>query len=243
MATRAREIVELAAENTLGATALEIPELISLRSNSHTSSRTGPRSEPATPAWALRELAGRLVELSARGDSTRLSLTFSLVLDAQGRGEPVAWITDTDSCFFPPDVAACGVDLEALAVVRVPTGRAPGRSGPRAIARAAELLIRSGAFGLVVLDLGEDPRVPVALQSRLRGLAQKHETAVLCLTEKSRGLPSIGSMVSLRGEARRNRPGHVDDGDFDCEMDVIKDKKRGPGWTHVERRVGPDGLY
>ena len=195
------------------------------------SAATG-QTTPAPPLWTLSELSGRLTELSAVGDSACLTLAFSLVLDAQMQIEPVAWVTDSSSSFFPHDVAASGVDLAAIAVVRV--------QGPSAIARAADRLARSGAFGLVVLDLGQDARISMALQARLHGLAQKHDAAILCLTEKSGNVPSLGSMVSLRGEAHRQRTA---EGRFTCELQVIKDKRRGPGWTHAESFRGRDGFF
>ena len=187
---------------------------------------------PLAPRWDLQEIAGRLTELSGLGGSACLTLATSMVLEAQRQGETVAWITTHDSSFFPLDVAASGVDLEALAVVRVPDALA--------IARAADRLARSGAFGLLVLDLGVKPRVSTALQARLRGLARKHETAILCLTEKKGSSSSLGSLVSLRGEARIRRLG---DDRFACELRVLKDKHRGPGWTHREICRGPEGLF
>ena len=87
-----------------------------------------------------------LTELSGVGGSACLTLATSIVLDAQRQEETTAWITSNNSNFFPLDVAAAGIDLEALAVVRVPD--APS------VARAADRLARSGAFGLLVLDLG-----------------------------------------------------------------------------------------
>jgi recombination protein RecA len=133
--------------------------------------------------------------------------------------------------FYPPDVAEAGVDLGALAVVRAP--------GTRRAARAADHLLRSGGFGLVVLDVGADDRMPVAFQTRLAGLAKKHDAALLCITEKEDRRPSLGSLVSLRAEAiRTERAGDR----FRCEVRVLKDKRRGPGWTHVEVCHGPDGL-
>jgi recombination protein RecA len=124
-----------------------------------------------------------------------------------------------------------GIDLDALAVVCAPESRLA--------ARAADHLLRSGGFGLVVLDIGADNRMPPALQMRLAGLAKKHGAALLCITEKDSRHPSLGSLVSLRAEAvRTERTGDR----FRCEVRVLKDKLRGPGWTHVEVCHGPDGL-
>ena len=193
---------------------------------------TSPAAVPLTPRWDLQEIAGRLTEISGQGGSACLTLATSMVLDAQRQAETAVWITGNDSSFFPLDVAAAGVDLEALAVIRVPDASA--------VARAADRLARSGAFGLLVLDLGARPRVSAALQARLRSLARKHDTAILCITEKPGSASSLGSLVSLRGEARIRR---LDDDSFACELRVLKDKRRGPGWRHTEICTGPDGLY
>ena len=79
----------------------------------------------------------------------------------------------------------------------------------------------------------------MALQSRLAGLARKHDTALLCLTEKDAQKASIGPLVSLRLEAVRGKR----TGDrFHCEWRVLKDKRRGPGPSGQEVCRGPDGV-
>jgi len=184
-------------------------------------------------AWELSNFEGRLAEISAHRASSALTLTFRLVLEAQRRGDPVAWISRPESVFFPPDVAALAVDLDALVVVWADQARQA--------ARAADQLLRSGAFGLVVLDLGREAHIPPAAQSRLMGLAGKHRSAVVCLTEKEEQRPSVGSLISIRAEARRS---HDSDGRrFRCEARILKDKRSGPGWSHVEFFHGPDGLH
>jgi recombination protein RecA len=192
------------------------------------------RVDPEPPRFRLAELAGRLVELSADAAPASLTLAMGLVLDAQRKGEPVAWISTTDSSFYPPDAAQSGVDLESLLVVRV----AAGQTKPW-IATSAERLLRSGAFGLVVLDLGKDATLPSPLQSRLLGLAQRHHAAVLCLTNKPESSPSLGSLVSLRAQAVRIWLGQDR---FACELRVLKDKRRGPVWSEREVYRGPLGL-
>jgi recombination protein RecA len=190
--------------------------------------RGGSKTETG---WSLEQVAGRLVEMSGSGATAPLTLAFRLVLQAQRQNEPVAWITRDDSLFYPPDAAEGGVDLDALTIIRVPDGRA--------VARAADQLIRSGAFGLVVLDLGVKPDVPVPLQTRLAGLANKHQTALLCLTVKGDETPSLGPLVSLRVATRRER---LADDRFACGLTVLKDKRRGPTWRYVEICHGPAGL-
>lgn len=201
---------------------------------------TRPRIAPA--AWRLSELAGRLTELSGLGDGACLTLAFSVLLDAQQQGEPVAWITLEDSCFHPLDAWASGADLEALPVVRM--------ADTQAIVRAADRLARSGGFGLLVLDLGAGDdkatalgqrpvRVSTAQQARLRSLAHHHGTAILCLTRKPESTASLGSLVSLHARTRRER---TESGDYRVHLEAVKDKHRGPGWEHTEVFIGPDGL-
>jgi recombination protein RecA len=181
--------------------------------------------------WGLSTFAGRFVEVSADQAGAALTLAFRLVLQAQKEGEPVAWITGRVSTFFPPDAADTGVDLSALAVIWAPEAIAA--------ARAAEHLFRSGSFGLVVLDLGAKAHLPLHAQSRLAGQARQHAAILLCLTEKERNRPSLGSLVSVRVHAaRRARAGDR----FRCEAQILKDKRRGPGWGRVEVCRGPDGL-
>lgn len=193
--------------------------------------RRGMAPPEAPTAWQLSAFYGRLAEVSGSHAYAALTLVFRLALEAQKRGEPVAWISRKGSTFFPPDAADAGIDLRALAVVQVPD--------TRRAARVADHLLRSGAFGMVVLDIGTDVHLPVAAQVRLSGLAKKHGSALLCITEKDSDRPSLGSLVSLRAEAFRKQ--QVGEG-YHCEARILKDKRRGPGWMHREVCRGPDGL-
>jgi recombination protein RecA len=186
-----------------------------------------------------------LVELSGQQSAAYLTAAFGLVLDAQLCGDRAAWITFEQSAFFPPDVAAGGVDVESLPVVRVGNALAAGR--------AAEHLVRSGGFGLVVIDLSshalsshagdahpEKPpaALPVPLLTRLLGLARTHHAAVLILTKKSPDAASLNSLISLRAGAQW----YAHDGGYDVRVRVLKDKRRAPGWEHVEACRGSVGM-
>jgi recombination protein RecA len=180
--------------------------------------------------WTFGEIAGRFVEISGFGASASLTIAFALVGEAQQKGEPVGWVTSRDSSFYPPDAAQGGIDLSALVVVRL--------SCHKNISRAGEKLLRSSAFGLVVLDL-RIADIPMPLQSRLTGLAHRHHTGLICLTEKQSATFSIGSLVSLRAYAAKTRsPGNH----FACTLGVLKDKRRGPTWSHEAFYAGPAGL-
>lgn len=198
--------------------------------------RLGTGEEPADPGWSLDALAGRLVEVSGASAPASLSAAALLVLEAQRRGEPAAWITARDSTFFPPDFDECGIDLTALPVIFTPS--------PTVSAKVADTLLRSGGYLLVVLDLGASSRkawaeLPMQAQTRLSGLAARHRSVLVGLTRKTREKPSLGSLFSLRSEGTRRRASFDR---FDWELKAIKDKQRGPGWSHREKCRGPDGL-
>lgn len=171
-------------------------------------------------------LAGRLVEITGEeGHAAVTTAAMLAVRDAHQRGEPAAWILGGEDEFFPPDAAACGVDLAALAVVRA--------GETRDALRAADLLLRSGAFGLVVLDFEAKARLPLAAQSRLAALARRHDAAVLCLRAHT-------ALASLRLAARRRRAGRR--GRFALEIEILKDKRGAPGSRRKEIVHAPPGL-
>lgn len=140
---------------------------------------------------------GLSVELSGTGPG-KLSVASRLVARAMQAGEPVVWITPREAAsFYPPDLIALGIDLDALSVVRMPES-----AGSHGLVRAAEVVLRAGAFGLVVLDLSHAPlpKGELSWQSRLSGLVRLHATRLLLITSSARESPSIGPLVSLRIE-------------------------------------------
>jgi len=179
---------------------------------------------------------GRLVELSGEGGNARTTMAAAAVRQAQREGETVAWIQPREGHLYPPDLDDGGIDLQALVVVRVPT-----KVGAYGLCRAAELLLRSGGFGLVVLDMceGTPPVHDSAWQGRLLGLARQHHSRLIVLTHKGSHVASLGPLVSLRIESDRARIGT---GLFSLRHRVLKNKS-GIAWSCPdERRRGPWGL-
>jgi recombination protein RecA len=198
----------------------------------------------SAPCFSFEALRGRFIEISASGSTAVLSAAVGLVVEAQLAAEPVAWVTLESASFYPPDVVDSGADISAMVVVRTPSAVSASR--------AVERLLRSAAFGLVILDLGAPDCViegdgllssrgkplSIASQGRLSSLAQQNNTLVVCLTEKKQDLESIGSLISLRADAARER----DQEGFCVTLRILKDKRRGPGWSRSERAKGPAGL-
>lgn len=182
-------------------------------------------------AWDLNILAGRFVEISGAAETAALTICTDLIYETQARGGLAVWIGGAGSTFYPPDLADSGIDLAALPVVRVPDAITA--------ARAADTLIRSGGFAVVALDIRRMADLSIGVQTRLVGLAKKHHTALIALTHRNARETAGGSLVSLRAETEKRRIGHDC---FRCDVQVVKDKRRVPGWRHTEMCHGADGL-
>ena len=200
--------------------------------------------------WGFAQLRGRLTELVGGASSANVSLAVRLILQAQTEGDFAAWVATHRDVFFPPDVAAAGIDLAALPVVwALPAAREGGRGSrgehgacrpAREAARAAERLLRSGAFGLVVIDLARDLHLESAAQGRLLRLAEEYDAQVLILRRKRKDGRYSGSLVTVRAESSSEQ---VAPGTFRATLTNTKDKREGPGWTTSEEFDGPPGLY
>jgi len=149
---------------------------------------------------ASRRWLGRLVELlctwrdrdADRGDRDRLGGTGA---ERTGRVDRA----DGEQ-FYPPDVAESGVDLAALVVIRAPDRK-------RRVHARAERCLRSGAFGLVVLDLANGKaELSMQIQGRLvTARANARCRGRLVSPRRRKNTASIGSLISLRAEALRLR--------------------------------------
>ncbi|MEZ4340063.1 MAG: hypothetical protein R3B82_25870 [Sandaracinaceae bacterium] len=177
---------------------------------------------------------GLLVELSRAPGAAATTAAVQIVLESQRAGDPAAWIQPEGGALFPPDLAAAGVDLEALLVVHVPP-----RAGRAGLPKAAELLLRSGSFGAVVVDVeGQAPPRGGAWLGRLGSLAREHACRCVFLTAPAEG--SLGPLISLRLRAARRR---VRPGRFVLDTDVLKDKSGArPSLPGPHLCAGPAGM-
>jgi len=201
-----------------------------------------PGTTRLTPLSLAHLAAGRLLELSGGVDAAQGSGAVALLCALQRRGEHVAWVAPRDAGLFPPDWQRAGLDLDALLVVHVPP------RDPRAGPRAAELLLRTGVMGAVVLDLssaaarvadrgvrdkgvGDGARDVLrgeAWMGKLLGLAREHGTRLVLLSPFDHAQPSLGPLVSVRLAIRhaKNEEGLLRDteGRLTLALAVLKDK-------------------
>lgn len=179
---------------------------------------------------------GRIVEICGGASA---SIGARILVAVQARGEAVAWLAPRSAGLFPPDLAAAGLDLDGLVVVHLP--ESDSRAGPK----AAELLLRTGAIGAVVLDATAlDPRardlpaartsartipvqraLPTAWQGRLLGILREHDARLVILSGHAEEHESMGPLVSVRLSLARRRV-EGDDGveRFEIRTRVTKDK-------------------
>ncbi|MAG13481.1 MAG: recombinase A [Spirochaetales bacterium] len=182
--------------------------------------------------FSLGNLVGRITELSAAPSAPVLSFISLIIREAQAHEEPVVWISACESVFFPPDFDANGVDLDALPVVWAPD--------LKTAVRAAEHVLRSNAFGLVVLDLHPHAIIDQGRLGKLARFADLHRVAFLFIAQQEKAVSfSLGSIISLRFHSYRSALG---ENAFQCVLEACKDKKTAPGWEFSERFYGPDGL-
>ncbi len=190
-------------------------------------------SDRSRRGLALADLRGRLSEFCADRGHPNVTAAIQLIAEAHRRGEPAAWVGPAGSLFYPPDVPPGTLDWSALAVVRL--------DRPQRQARAADRLLRSGAFGLVVVDLchSSRPDITTALLGRLLHLAEEKDSALLFLTATDPEGPSLSSLISIRARADWT---DVDPFRLRSSLTTVKDKRRGPGHRTCEIYHGPLGL-
>ncbi len=199
---------------------------------------SSPPAFDSTVPSLVELAAGRIVELCSGVDVAQTSAVLALIFTLQQRGEHVAWVAPRGAGLFPPDWQRAGIDLDAMLVVHVPA------SDARAAPRAAELLLRTGVMGAVVLDLSNlvaratrsstssrrDDNVlrGEAWMGRLLGLAREHGTRLVLLSPHGSEQPSLGPLVSVRLAVRRasDAGGLIRDdaGRLTLATEVLKDK-------------------
>ena len=138
---------------------------------------------------------GRLTEVI--GASGKLTLLRQIVDAAVARGDWVAYI-DASRTLAPRDWAQL-THADGVWIVRPPA--------PSKAAWCADVLLRSAAFSLVVLDSA--PPISRAIAVRLTGLARESNAAFVVVGDDGRGAAvsptKLGGAVRLRVNRRRQR--------------------------------------
>jgi hypothetical protein len=172
-------------------------------------SRLEMRPTPETVASGVRELdallggwpRGCLTEICGSASSGRASVLLAALAAATQRQEACA-LVDASDMFDPESAAAAGMDFERLLWVRCDAQEkyAPRRHrGTEKIRtnrmepaveqamRVTDLLLQSGGFGMIAIDLGGVPfrtarRIPLASWFRYQRAVEHTSTALLVMT-------------------------------------------------------------
>jgi len=128
----------------------------------------------------------RVTELTGARSSGRTGLACRIAAVATHAGETIAWI-DPENALDPASATAAGIALARTLWVR-PRDRDQA-------ARATEIVLGVGGFGLVVLDLGTRAELPVtrALWPRLAQAAERGRATLLVSSAR----PTVGATAAL----------------------------------------------
>jgi hypothetical protein len=181
---------------------------------------------------------GCLTEICGPASSGRTALLLAALSAATQRGEYCA-VVDASDTLDPQSAAAAGVELDRMLWVRCGeySPRMRGDSGKQVhqrsedrmksrstdqteqrmeqVLRATDLLLESGGFGLIVLDLGDLPqqaarRIPLTTWFRFRRAVENKPTILLAIEQYpiagscSSLLLQLGSADELAAERRKN---------------------------------------
>jgi hypothetical protein len=182
-------------------------------------SRLEVRPAPQMVSSGVREIdalsgglpRGCLTEICGPASSGRTSVLLAALAAATGRQEVCA-LVDISDAFNPHSAAAAGVNFEKMLWVRC--GRLQKQSSPQRHRntekiekierpveqglRVVDLLLQSGGFGLVIIDLGDTPlkmarRIPLASWFRFQR-AVEHTATVLFVVSQ---VPCAQTCASL----------------------------------------------
>ncbi|MFN8544132.1 MAG: hypothetical protein U0807_07995 [Candidatus Binatia bacterium] len=176
---------------------------------------------------------GRVSEITGARSHGRTGLACRIAASATRAGETIAWI-DPEDALDPEAAAGAGMALGRTLWVR-----------PRAqdeAARATEIVLGAGGFGLVVLDLGDGARLPGvrAVWPRLVRAAEQTRTALLVASARSAAGASAAVGLAVTGRRVRWSGGRgrlvLLDG-LDARITVVRSRVGRPGAACVVRQA------
>ncbi|MGB6814699.1 MAG: hypothetical protein WBE23_17495 [Candidatus Sulfotelmatobacter sp.] len=152
---------------------------------------------------------GCLTEICGPASSGRTTLLLAALAAATRRGECCA-LVDASDALDPQLAAAAGVELDRLLWVRC--GENSPEKSLEQLLRATDLLLESGGFGLIALDLGDLPeqaarRIPLTTWFRFRR-AVEHTPTVLLAVERQSIAGSCSSLLVKLGLIKMGESGN-----------------------------------
>ncbi|GIT67749.1 MAG: hypothetical protein Ct9H300mP25_12210 [Acidobacteriota bacterium] len=188
-------------------------------------------SSARTKQWTAAALGGCLAELSGRSAAPCLRLLLAWCIRCSSRVSRLRGFRRTKTGFSLRMLLMGGLTFRRYRLFAL----LPSSNDLLPLNNSCVLVL----FGLVVADLEECVDLPLAVQTRLAEQALAQNTLVLCLTVKTDQQPSLGSLVTVRAQARRIRHG---DGRFVCQVHALKKQTLWAGWVDEEWCCGPTGV-
>jgi hypothetical protein len=192
-------------------------------------SRLSVRSAPEMVSTGIAEMdamtgglpRGGLTEICGSASSGRSTLLLAALAAATRRGEFCA-VVDASDALDPQSAADAGIELDRLLWVRCGESSPKSKNQDRSeknleqLMRVADLLLESGGFGMIALDLSDIPpqharRIPLATWFRFRR-AVEHTPTVLLAVERQSIAGSCSSLLIKLGSLQRpfvQRPGRA----------------------------------
>ncbi|MGA2022574.1 MAG: hypothetical protein ABSH02_18425 [Candidatus Sulfotelmatobacter sp.] len=145
---------------------------------------------------------GCLTEICGPASSGRSTLMLSALAAATRRGE-FCVVVDASDALDPQSVVAAGIELDRLLWVRCGENSHHAEHRLEQLLRVTDLLLESGGFGLIALDLGDLPpqtarRIPLTTWFRFRR-AVEHTPTVLLAVERQSIAGSCSSLLIKLG--------------------------------------------
>ena len=140
---------------------------------------------------------GAITEILGPASSGRTSLLYS-ALAASTTNQEVCALVDASDSFDATSAARAGTDFDQLLWIRC------GSNVDHAI-KATDLLLQSGGFGLVALDLGDVPtrqtrRIQLTWWFRFRRAIEKTPTALIVISRDPNARSCASLVLSLNRE-------------------------------------------
>jgi len=212
----------------------EVPKLAGVTLASRLEIRAAPETV-SSGISEIDTLIGRLprgclTEVCGPASSGRTSLLLAAIAAATRRQEICA-LVDTSDALDPPSAPAAGVDLQRLLWVRCCASNREGHDFSRAnktfpktrtlapekkknaksedaveqALRVTDLLLQSGGFGLIAIDLGDVPiktarRIPLTSWFRFRRAVEHTPTVLLVISQQSCAQTCASLLLRLEGE-------------------------------------------
>ncbi len=150
---------------------------------------------------------GCLTEICGPASSGRTTLLLSALAAATRRGEFCAVIDASDS-LDPQSIAAAGIELDHLLWVRCGENSEQGEQHLEKLLRATDLLLESGGFGMIALDLGDLPpqtarRIPLTTWFRFRRAVEPTPTVLLAIERQSIAGSCSSLLINLGSQKSR----------------------------------------